>query len=209
MIPTLEKYIQTLPEGISSISPERIDLLNEIADYILAKKKSNQTVKMVFICTHNSRRSHLSQIWAATLAHQFSISNIDTFSGGTEVTALNIRAVNALHRAGFNVISSGGDNPKYQVGFDQDAKPMLCYSKTYDAPENPKSDFAALMTCDHADENCPLVSGSDARFSLYYSDPKEADDTPWEAERYEERLKQIGTEIYYLMQTVKTKIDER
>ncbi len=198
----LANYIKDLPGEQASISSERISLLEEMAKYIVDKKKAYEAVYLVFICTHNSRRSHISQIWASTLAYHFGIDGIATYSGGTEVTAMNIRVVNALHKAGFGVISSGGTNPKYEVVFSPEAIPVVCYSKTYDASENPQANFAAVMTCTGADDACPVVLGAEARFSLYYEDPKEADDTPWEAERYEERLKQIGGEIYYMMSEV-------
>lgn len=198
----LANYTKKLPEEMGKISQERKSLLDELKSYIVSKKNSNQAVSLVFICTHNSRRSHMAQIWASTVAYHFGIDGIATYSGGTEVTAMNIRVVNALHKAGFGVISPGGTNPKYEVVYSPEAIPVICYSKKYDAPENPTIDFAAVMTCTGADTACPVVLGADLRFSLYYEDPKEADDTPWEAERYEERLKQIGVEMYYLMSEV-------
>lgn len=202
----LTNYIKLLPNEHTQISSERVHLLQEMAHYIVDLKKSNKAVSLNFICTHNSRRSHMSQIWAATMAHHFGITGIVTYSGGTEATAMNIRVVNALHKAGFGVIASGGGNPKYEVIFSAEAIPLVCYSKTYDTPENPQKNFAAVMTCTGADDACPVVLGSDARFALYYEDPKEADDTPWEAERYEERLKQIGSEMHYLMSEVSKKL---
>lgn len=207
MTSTLESYIRGLSTNSSTIPDKRISLLDEIGEYIISQIKAANTVKLVFICTHNSRRSHLAQIWAATLAHHFGIKGVETYSGGTEVTAFNIRAVNALHQAGFGVINPKGDNPRYAVNFHREAQTLIAYSKVYNSQENPQSDFAALMTCSEADESCPFISGADVRFSLYYEDPKEADDTPWEGERYEERLKQIGTEIYYLMEKVKHEIN--
>lgn len=203
---TLSSYIRQLPNGIDQIPASRISLLDELANYIVVKKRRDEIVKLVFICTHNSRRSHLAQIWASTLSHYFGIDGIMTFSGGTEVTAFNIRAVNALHRAGFGVLNPGGDNPKYEVSFTIDASKLICYSKKFDAAENPQKDFVALMTCTDADDACPVVSGADARFALYYEDPKEADDTPWEGDTYEQRLLQIGTEIYYLMNLVSNRL---
>lgn len=198
----LSGYIEELPKNIEQIPTSRIELLDQISNSILEKKSQNKPVKLVFICTHNSRRSHLAQIWASTLAFYFGIRGIETFSGGTEVTDFNIRAINALHRAGFGVLSLGGENPKYEVSYDKSASDLICYSKKFDSLENPQTDFAALMTCTDADQSCPVVLGAEYRFGLYYEDPKEADDTPWEAERYEERLQQIGTEIYYLMHRV-------
>lgn len=207
MTSALESYIRQLAQSTSTIPNERVNLLEEIASYIAYQHKEGRPINLVFICTHNSRRSHLSQIWAATLAFHFDIDGVDTYSGGTEATAFNIRAVNALHKAGFGVINPGGTNPHYAVNFHREAKTLIAYSKVYDAPENPKTGFAALMTCSEADEACPIVLGADVKYALLYDDPKEADDTPWEADAYEERLKQIGTEIYYLMKQAKAKID--
>jgi hypothetical protein len=55
------------------------------------------------------------------------------------------------------------------------------------------------MTCSSADKGCPLVYGSDARFSVPYVDPKVSDGTPEEAATYDARLRQIGTEMLYVM----------
>ncbi|WP_258103066.1 low molecular weight phosphatase family protein [Marinoscillum sp. MHG1-6] len=196
----ISAYIQEFELLIGLIDPKRKQLLDEIAGEIASRSSK---AKLNFICTHNSRRSHMSQIWAATYADYFGLSEIETFSGGTEVTAMNVRVVNALLKAGFSVVDPRGTNPKYEVAFDRNRPPIICYSKVYDAPENPQSHFIALMTCSEADESCPNIPNADKRYPLYYNDPKEADDTPWEGERYEERLKQIGVELYYLFSKIK------
>ena len=151
-----------------------------------------------FICTHNSRRSHLGMIWAAVAAH-LSGRPLATYSGGTEATALNPRMVAALQRAGFRVEDPGGDNPRYRVSFAEDVAPLTCFSKRYDDPVNPTAGFAAVMTCSEADENCPFIPGAAKRIPLTYEDPKVADDTLEEAERYDERLRQVGREIIWAL----------
>lgn len=201
----LTNYIKKLSHLQSKISSERIPLLDEIADYIITTKKAKKAVYLVFIGTHNSRRSHMSQIWASTLAHHFDVKDIVTYSGGTVVTAMDIRVVNALHKAGFGVLGSGGQNPRYEVVYSPETIPLVCYSKAYDSPENPTENFAAVLTCKETEEACPLLIGANALFLLHYNDPKEADDTPWEADRYEECLLQIGAEMYYLMAKVSSK----
>lgn len=199
MYPKLKSYITELESGFDSIPSERKEQLREVADYIRSKKESGETVRLNFICTHNSRRSHLAQIWTATASHRYGIQNIETYSGGTETTAFNPRAVAAIERAGFKVNDPGGENPKYEISFSDDAKPMICFSKKFDNPFNPKTNFAAIMTCSDADENCPFVPGAEFRKSVTYTDPKEADGTDREAEVYDERCRQIATEMFYMI----------
>lgn len=200
----LANYIEKILPDTSAIASERKELLNKLAEYIQSKKESGNKAQLTFICTHNSRRSHLSQIWAATAAHYFGLGeDVGTYSGGTEATAFNPRAVAAIERAGFQVENPGGDNPQYSVSYAADEAALRCFSKVYNDPfTNPQKHFAAIMTCSDADKNCPLVAGADLRLPIRYKDPKEADNTPEEARRYDERCRQIATEMFYLMSRV-------
>ena len=174
-----------------------------MTEYVAQKAKAHQNIKLNFICTHNSRRSHISQVWAQTAAHYFGIDNVETYSGGTEATAFNPRAVKAMKDAGFDIsIKKEGTNPVYEARYTSDSPGLILFSKTYDDAFNPKSDFAAIMTCSHADENCPLVIGATKRIALTYNDPKDFDGTPQEAEKYKERVDEIGREILYAFSQV-------
>jgi len=202
MYSDLTLYIQNIQAEVSKISKERKSKLTQLAEYIRDKTESSEPVKLTFICTHNSRRSHLCQIWSKVLAEYLELDNLETYSGGTEATAFNPRAVAAIERAGFKVENPGGDNPRYKVFFDENKAPLNCFSTTFDDTYNPDKNFAAVMTCTDADENCPFVPGAEKRFSIPYVDPKESDDTPREKETYDERCKQIAAEMYYLMSQV-------
>lgn len=202
MYSDLTSYILSLENGVSDISGQRKGKLAQLADYIRIKKESGESASLTFICTHNSRRSHLCQIWSAVMAEYVGLDHIETYSGGTEATAFNPRAVAAIERAGFNVEDPGGKNPRYNIFFDEDKKPLICFSKTFDDSYNPREDFAAVMTCTDADENCPFVPGAEKRFSIPYLDPKESDGTPREKETYDKRCRQIAAEMYYLMSRV-------
>lgn len=204
LYPDLDRYVAQLIEEANTIPAERKKLLTQLSSYI--KSKSEETVALNFICTHNSRRSHLAQIWAAVAAHYYGLDQIQTYSGGTEATAFNPRAVEALKRSGFQIRVPEGDNPHYLVSFNDDQPPLECWSKTFDDPVNPSEDFAAIMTCSHADENCPFIVGAKLRLPLTYEDPKEADDTPEETARYDERVRQIGRELFFAMQLVGNQI---
>ena len=193
------QYINTLEENLKEIPAQRKQKLTAIADYVRSKDLTN----LIFICTHNSRRSHLCQIWAAVMASYFGLENVESYSGGTEATAFNPRAVAAIERAGFRVQNPGGENPHYAVHYDEEEKPLVCFSKTFDDSYNPQESFAAVMTCSDADENCPIVPGAEKRFSIPYVDPKEADGTSREVEVYDERCRQIAAEIYFLFSNLK------
>ena len=200
--PALQKYIASLLTEIDHIPSERQELLRVLSEYIADQSQVEGPTQLNFICTHNSRRSHISQIWASAAAAYYGIKNIRCYSGGTEATAFNPRAVQAMERAGFWIDNPGGTNPHYLVTFADGGPHVECFSKVYDDPFNPSEHFAAVMTCSHADENCPFIPGA-KRISVTYEDPKVADDTPEESRRYDERVRQIGTEMLYAMRVSK------
>jgi protein-tyrosine-phosphatase len=200
MNPSLEKFIAARTTEFDLIPAERKEHLNQIALYVHSRLKSNHPARLTFICTHNSRRSHLAQIWAKTAATHFGLPNVETFSGGTEATAFNRRAIDAVRRAGFDISSPAdtSSNPHYQVRFADTAPPLECFSKVYNEAPNPKTDFCAVMTCSQADKSCPIVAGASLRIAIPYDDPKAFDDTPDETSKYDERSQQIAREMLYL-----------
>lgn len=198
---SLNDYIKTL--DVSSISKKRLNVLNPLVEYIQSKKDKNQAINLNFICTHNSRRSHLSQIWAQTIAHFFNIENVICFSGGTEATAMFPKVAETLEKTGFDIIKlSEGNNPIYSIKFDDNSYPIIGFSKTYDHNFNPKSNFAAIMTCSSADQGCPFISGAEKRIPITYEDPKLFDNTDLQDKKYLERSNQIATEMKYVFQKI-------
>ena len=200
--PALQAYIASFLPEVAQINEDRKLQLQEISQYISTKVVAGAPIHLTFICTHNSRRSHFGQIWAAVAAAWYRVENVHTYSGGTEATAFNPRAVAAAERAGFVIKNPGGDNPRYEVSFVEEHPSLECFSKTYDDLFNPQQNFAAVMTCSDADQNCPFIPGADRRFPVTYKDPKEADNTPEESARYDERCRQIATEMFYLFSEV-------
>jgi len=204
MYPKLEKSIKEIKGQIGEIPDERKEELDALAEFIQTKVDKNETAKLTFICTHNSRRSHMSQIWAATAAADYGLGDkVATYSGGTEATAFNPRAVKAMKVLGFQIEAEGEDNPVYTVTYADEGPKLKCWSKVFEDLANPSQGFAAVMTCSHADEACPIVPGAEARFSIPYEDPKAADNTPEEAERYLERSRQIASEMFYIFSKIK------
>ncbi len=202
----MEKLKQTtllLTNKSGLIPDERKLRLQELAIYIKGKLDSGKELNLVFICTHNSRRSHMAQIWAKAAAHYFGIEHVNTFSGGTQKTAFHPSAVKALKEAGFKIKKTDGkSNPKYKVKYAPGTEYLLCFSKRYQHKSIPKEGFAAIMTCSDADEACPVVEGAEYRTSITYEDPKIFDGTEKEAEAYMERNLQIGREMLYVFARV-------
>jgi arsenate reductase (thioredoxin) len=201
---TLNASAERLIQQFDQIPTERKILLRELTHYIQAA--DDKPVYLNFICTHNSRRSHISQLWAQAAAYYFDVKNITCFSGGTEATAFNPRALNAMQEVGFKIsMKKEGHNPLYEVTYASNAVPVAAFSKKYDDPFNTNPGFAAIMTCSHADENCPLVIGASARIALTYNDPKEFDGTALEGAKYAERVHEIGREILFTFSEIKFK----
>ncbi len=197
----LETTINSLE--LSSISEDRKSVLQPLIDYIQTKVYKNQEIRLNFICTHNSRRSHLSQIWAQTLAYHYEIKNVFCYSGGTEATALFPMIAETLKLSGFIVEPlSEGDNPIYNIKFSAPEPPIIGFSKIYNSKFNPNTEFAAILTCNHADENCPVVEGAEERISITYEDPKISDGTLEQKSVYLERSLQIATEMKYVLSKI-------
>lgn len=188
---------------LESISSERRDLLDRLVAYIINRKQEGQPANLNFICTHNSRRSHLSQIWAQTMAAYYDIRDVNCYSGGTEATAMYPVIGDTLSAQGFAISKLAEQaNPVYAIRFDSVSRAMIVFSKRYDDTFNPKANYGAIMTCASADEGCPVVNGAEVRLPIRYEDPKVSDGTPNQAKTYLERSTQIATEMMYVFQKV-------
>jgi arsenate reductase len=200
----LGQTIKTIKSRFDEIPEDRKQDLLAIANTISTVLAEREEINLVFICTHNSRRSHMAQLWAQTAAWKYGFENIFCYSGGTEATAFNLRAVKALVSAGMEITTSDNtQNPVYEVSI-LEGRPMIkAFSKKFTDPFNPQQDFVAVMVCSSADEACPFVPGADARFAIPYIDPKISDNTPDEEKTYAERSIQIAAEMFYMMSQVK------
>ena len=201
----LENVSKTIAEASSTIvSDERKEVLFPLVNYIQAKLDLKQRIQLHFICTHNSRRSHLSQIWAQTMACHFGIANITCFSGGTEVTAMFPKVVETLTNQGFQVQQSvGNENPVYEIKFSKEEPSLFCFSKLFDDISNPKGEFAAIMNCSSAENGCPFIPGASLRIAIRYDDPKFYDGTELMDFMYMERSLEIASEMYYIFSKLK------
>jgi len=209
-IEPLRPAVKQATSEFGLIGAERRKELQQAASFIRSRLAAAKSADVNFICTHNSRRSHLCQIWAQTAATHYGLTNVTTYSGGTEATACNVRTVRALRRAGFSIVqSTGGANPVYLAQYSEARPAVRMYSKRFTDEGNPQKDFAALFACDQAADSCPIVQGAGLHLPIPYVDPKVTDNSPAEAATYDERSRQIAREMFYLMSMVRVDPEAR
>ena len=203
LYPKLNKYCKERSMEFDSIDATRKIELQELATYLVEQRDAKKTSNIMFVCTSNSRRSHMSQVWLQTAAAYYKVPNIYTFSGGTEQTRVNEHAISALRRAGFEIYSNNqAENPLQYVRIAEQSNPWAIFSKKYTDSTNPKTNFAAIMVCTEADKACPLVDGADIRIAIPYQDPKAFDKSTLRDAKYDERCRQIAREMFYVMSLV-------
>lgn len=190
---------------VQNVSEERKITLQPLIDYIQQKANRGVEINLNFICTHNSRRSHLAQVWAQVASAYFNIPNVHCYSGGTEETALFPKVAETLIHQGFTIFKiTETDNPVYAIKYSDNALPIIGFSKKYDSPFNPASAFVAIMTCSQADGGCPFIAGAEKRIPITFEDPKISDGSPEQSQIYAERSLQIATEMFYVFSMIKS-----
>ena len=201
MYSVLKKTTEQLQ--LQTISEERKRILQPLINFIQQKNNNKEPININFICTHNSRRSHFSQVWAQVAATHFNIPNVTCYSGGTEETALFPKVVETLTNQGFIVLKlSETANPIYAIKYSDNILPVIGFSKKYDNLFNPISKFAAIMTCSQADNGCPFIAGAEERIPITFEDPKISDNTAEQTKIYTERSLQIATEMFYVFSKI-------
>lgn len=201
MFDNLSKTIKVISEHVVSV--ERQEILQPMIDFIQSKVSKGKIIRLNFICTHNSRRSHLSQIWAQTMAFHFGVKDVFCYSGGTEATAMFPKVAETLTNQGFAILKLSQDsNPVYAVKYNENEPAVICFSKKFDDDFNPIREFAAIMTCSSADEGCPFIAGAEKRLPIRYDDPKAFDGTDFMDAKYAERSLEIASEMYFVFSKI-------
>jgi arsenate reductase len=185
------------------LDENRKEILLKIAESIAKEYIENKVANLNFICTHNSRRSQLGQVWAFYAADYFKL-NVHAFSGGTEVTAFYRNTVKTLQSAGFDfkVVDFSHQNPKYLISFSGSKNSIFGFSKRFDDATN-EEPFIAITTCNNADKNCPFIPTALERFHLPFVDPKFSDGTPEQEKAYLETNEQIAAEVFFIFTAIK------
>lgn len=198
LIKNIEKF-----QDFRTITSARETALEPLVVYMKQKIKNNQPVNLNFICTHNSRRSHLAQVWAQVAAAYYHIEKVHCYSGGTEETSLFFKIVETLETQGFQITKmKGSSNPIHAIKYDDNSLPIIAFSKKYDDAFNPTSEYAAIMTCSQANSGCPFIAGAQQRIPITYEDPKISDGTKQQNKVYEKASIEIATEMMFVFSKI-------
>lgn len=195
LYPALARWLQARREAGPEIDPLRRARLDELAGFLLANR--DRPASLVFVCTHNSRRSQMSQAIASALAVASGMGQLQPGSAGTERTRCHPNALAALRRAGFGVGEPTGDadNPRHPLQLGNGIAGPWLYSKRLDEALDGPAPRAAVMTCSSADAGCPVVPGVELRLSLPYDDPKAADESAGADAAYDHCAGMIAAEL--------------
>ncbi|MFC2080727.1 protein-tyrosine-phosphatase [Bacteroidota bacterium] len=204
----LRKYFAEIESEFSNISSRRKKTLKLLGEYIKVRLKEQSEAELLFICTHNSRRSQFGQVWAETAARYCGIDRIRSFSGGIEATAFYPEALAAILRAGFSLDSHTGNeaNPQYLIRSGAGIPAITMFSKKHDNAINPSENFCAIMVCSDADEACPHIPGAEKRIAILYDDPKVYDGSDMESQKYDERCREIARDLFYVFKYVNNEV---
>lgn len=203
----LKQYLDARKKESDTIPKDRKTVLLSLSDAILSSFETREKANLIFVCTHNSRRSLIAQAFGAAIPHYFDFPGIKSFSGGTSVTEISPFAIQALEESGFRLENQGPPrNPKYSVWWADGSPSLQAYSKKFQDSPNPSSEFIAIMVCSQADESCPYISGAEARISLPFEDPKIADSSENPLGKYLETCDRISTELLFAFEQVKNRI---
>ncbi len=195
----ISKFNTQIQKKIENIAPERKSILHNIARKIITTFYGDGQCNVLFVCTHNSRRSQASQL----LFNHFIQSchlEIKAFSAGTEATCFNQSMIHAASYFGFDLTTDKESlNPIYELQNQPYQDSMQYFSKVVDHKINPKKSTVAIMVCNDADKNCPIISSANYRLPLPFQDPKSSDGKQHEAATYQASFVEIGAEMLYLV----------
>ena len=170
--------------------------IERYAQEIAQRIKESGSANIVYVCTHNSRRSQFAQFWSAYHTDALNLP-ITSYSAGTERTACHSNVLEVLRQEGFSITSEGAN---HKVILNHKSFVELS-SKTLNSVGLPERYFA-IMTCSDADENCPYIPGALDRFRLTFEDPKWSDNSAEAIQVYQDTSKQISTDIKYLLEQI-------
>ena len=190
----------TLADLNARVDPTRRPALRSCAAAIARQLDARGEVSVVAVCTHNSRRSQLAEVWLAVASAAAGLGGVSVCSGGSDPVAVAPGAIAVLRERGFRVEADTADaNPRLRVrghGIERElyAKPL-----GEAVAGVPLRGGVALMVCAAADAACPPVPQVGYRARLPFADPRHADGTPGEAAAYRAASDRIEAEMRWLV----------
>ena len=206
LLPKIRSYLDRLSSQAFAADSSRGEAIDTLAKWVAGRIAAAGSAEVIVVCTGNSRRSMLGAAMGNAAASYLE-TPVRFSSGGTAPSAMNIRTIEALREAGFEIepnrqtapAGAGGElNPVYGVSWTVVGErtaaegDVLEFSKKFSDAANPQRDFAAIMVCSEASEECPIVPGAALSVSMPFEDPKSHDGLASETMAYAERRDEIA-----------------
>ena len=202
----LTPYCESLEDEFNNVPDSTQEQLKVAGTYIINRLNNGQIASISFVCEHNSRKSHLGQIWTTLATQYYQLDHVKCYSGGTTPTYVNQRIINALGNTGIQISEKGiaGHGPKYLLDYGKSSRGFEIFSKRFDHPMNPDTNYLAISLCLNPDECCPISYGADKQLSIPYEDLQPFGNTPLESAKYDEQCRMVARDMFYMMDFVKT-----
>jgi hypothetical protein len=197
LLPSLERTVRELLAEPDSIHPLRQANVRNVALYVAGDILAGGSASIMFLCTHNSRRSQMAQAWGLAAAARFDVP-VTCYSGGTGPTRVHSSAMAGLSALGFDVLPAG--EGRFSVAFSHAGRTELWSKRYQDAAK--ERQFIAIANCSQADEGCPTIPSARTRLAMLYDDPRVADGHPDEVQVYTACASTIGRELMALFALV-------
>ena len=186
----MKKKINYFIDDIVKFKPsnkqkERLEKVINQINKLLGSSRS-----IVFICTHNSRRSQFCEFWAKYFSNHYD-KNLNIYSAGVEKTEVYNGVFKALLRCGVKKL-----NNKLVI----DKQSIRLESKTLE--EIHLKSFISIINCSDAEKNCPIDFRSIANINLKYEDPKSFDGSSSEEDEYFNTSYLIARELNYIIRNI-------
>lgn len=183
----------------NSFSKKRLKILDQLMVYLKELVAKKLELNVIFVCTHNSRRSQFAQFWLDTFLHNFGIENYNIFSAGTVETEVHKNVISVIEHYGFTVTKDSEiNNKKYKIALGKGYEINLFSKEITSVLEAGLGSFVLIFVCDSAYENCPFVIENQKHFSLTFEDPGRYDEDLNALEYYQKCAYKIAAEMHYL-----------
>lgn len=215
LLSKVQRHADLLSKQSDLIEERHRAAADELVNWISENYQPGKPLTVIVVCSGNSRRSILGSTMGNIAAAYYGLPEIRFYSGGTTPSAFNQRTIATLKEIGVEVEPSGEEAPR---GMSEEANPIyrvqwgtgmetVEFSKLYSDAQYPQSGFAAVMVCDQAEAECPIVKGASKRISAPYMDPKKYDGTTIESSKYAERRDDIGRFMLSVLSQVRSRLE--
>lgn len=185
------------------IPEDKRNRLNDLSIYISSKLKSKNKVKILLTSPFDDSVGAIGKIWAKMAVIYNDLDQIEIFSG-VDSSRINEGAIEALKQNGLEIKKTkSGASLLYTVKFSESLPSLKISGKRVSHPDNPQSDFVALILNDHSTTPSSIFTGADFRLPIFYDPPQSQEN------KYSELSLRVGADMFYIFSEVRKSIAPR